>query len=207
MDLGRNELLHILMSALDGLDEELMLVGPTGRTMHENPAMRHLLRDARVAAKLRAGIRRLTCLLTGAGGTCHVEEPRPRSVPALGDTLELALEVHDVRVHLRAQWIGGSPQAEECFVLVCVQRVAAEPSPLESLRQRFLLTCQEARVALLLARRRSNNEIARELGVSPHTARHHTEHILSKLGVHSRIQVAAVVGAAVPTASAPPGEA
>jgi DNA-binding NarL/FixJ family response regulator len=48
------------------------------------------------------------------------------------------------------------------------------------------LTRREAQVARLLARGRSNQAIAQELNISAHTARHHTQRILSKLEVHSR---------------------
>jgi DNA-binding NarL/FixJ family response regulator len=48
------------------------------------------------------------------------------------------------------------------------------------------LTLREAEVAVLLAQGRSNSDIAEQLRISPHTARHHTQRILSKLGVHSR---------------------
>jgi DNA-binding CsgD family transcriptional regulator len=37
---------------------------------------------------------------------------------------------------------------------------------------------------------RSNASIATTLGVSEHTARHHTERVMVKLGVRSRAQVA-----------------
>ena len=53
------------------------------------------------------------------------------------------------------------------------------------------LTRREQQVARLLAHRASNQEIAAALGISPHTARHHTERVLSKLGVQSRSDVRA----------------
>jgi DNA-binding NarL/FixJ family response regulator len=55
-----------------------------------------------------------------------------------------------------------------------------------SLRLRYGLTWREAQVAILLVEGRPNSEIAEELKISPHTARHHTQRILSKLCVHSR---------------------
>lgn len=35
-------------------------------------------------------------------------------------------------------------------------------------------------------RRRTNKEIASALGISPKTAGHHVQHVLEKLGVHTR---------------------
>ena len=59
--------------------------------------------------------------------------------------------------------------------------------------KRFGLTKREEDVALLLARRATNREIAGQLDMSPHTVRHHAESIFAKLGVHSRRAVAAFV--------------
>lgn len=55
------------------------------------------------------------------------------------------------------------------------------------------LTPREMQVAMLLAEGRSNQDIASALNVSPHTARHHTQHVLAKLGVHSRAQAGAKI--------------
>lgn len=63
----------------------------------------------------------------------------------------------------------------------------------EALKRRFRLTRSEARVALLLASRCSNQEIAELLGVTAHTARRHTEKVLLKLGIHSRMCVRSVI--------------
>jgi DNA-binding CsgD family transcriptional regulator len=38
---------------------------------------------------------------------------------------------------------------------------------------------------------RSNAEIAKELYISPHTARRHTERIMQKVGIHSRAEIVA----------------
>jgi DNA-binding CsgD family transcriptional regulator len=70
-----------------------------------------------------------------------------------------------------------------------------EPSlPLpDEVRIRFNLTRKESRVALLLAAQKSNEEIAAALVISPHTARHHTQSVLSKLGLRSRRDVERVL--------------
>jgi DNA-binding NarL/FixJ family response regulator len=61
------------------------------------------------------------------------------------------------------------------------------------LSKQFGLTAREEEVALLLSRGVSNQAIARELGISEHTARHHTQRILAKLEVHSRAAAGAKI--------------
>jgi DNA-binding CsgD family transcriptional regulator len=62
-----------------------------------------------------------------------------------------------------------------------------------TLAQRYGLSQRELEVALLLADGRSNVEIAAAVKVSTHTARHHTQHVLGKLGVPSRSRAAALI--------------
>jgi non-specific serine/threonine protein kinase len=53
------------------------------------------------------------------------------------------------------------------------------------------LTRREQDVAVLVARGLSNGEIAGELVISPRTVETHVEHIMDKLGVSTRAQIAA----------------
>src|SRR5688572_1014654 len=55
----------------------------------------------------------------------------------------------------------------------------------------FGLTPRERDVAALVARGLTNRQIAAALVISERTAMKHVEHILDKLGFHSRVQVAA----------------
>jgi DNA-binding CsgD family transcriptional regulator len=57
------------------------------------------------------------------------------------------------------------------------------------------LTARESAVALLVARGYTNGEIARELGITPRTVAAHVEHILRKLEMRSRVQIASWVSA------------
>jgi DNA-binding NarL/FixJ family response regulator len=52
------------------------------------------------------------------------------------------------------------------------------------------LTAREFEVARLIARGLTNNEIARELSVSPKTISAHVEHVLAKLGASRRTEIA-----------------
>ena len=61
------------------------------------------------------------------------------------------------------------------------------------LERQYKLTAREVQVAMLLAQGRSNATISKTLGISSHTARHHTQRILIKLNVHSRAEAGAKI--------------
>ena len=95
--------------------------------------------------------------------------------------------------------LGVAAAGDATRTLVVALVVAPEPSHAELLgilESRFGLTRREASVAALLVTRRSSLEIACALGISPHTARHHVERVLGKLGIRSRGDVAATVASA-----------
>jgi DNA-binding NarL/FixJ family response regulator len=62
-----------------------------------------------------------------------------------------------------------------------------------ALRQVARLTRRERQVLGLLAGGADNDGIAQALVISPETARTHVQHVLTKLGMHSRLAVAAFV--------------
>jgi DNA-binding NarL/FixJ family response regulator len=62
------------------------------------------------------------------------------------------------------------------------------PSPAASLR----LTRREAEVLALVAKGRTNKQIGRELFITEGTAGVHVSRILTKLGVASRVEAAAI---------------
>jgi len=53
-----------------------------------------------------------------------------------------------------------------------------------------LLTAAEHRVLALVARAKTNKEIARELGISPATVKRHLENLLRKLQLKNRVEAA-----------------
>jgi DNA-binding NarL/FixJ family response regulator len=94
---------------------------------------------------------------------------------------ESMYEMQTQRDRLRRERNGGKP---------------AEPTPAPAaayshLHTDYGLTPREVEVAMLIAEGCSNSVVARRLGISPHTARHHTQRVLGKLGVHSRAEAGA----------------
>ncbi len=90
------------------------------------------------------------------------------------------------RYMLRATLLPPGTCSTGSAVLVLARSLSATLPSVTELRSRFELTRREADVALHLAAGMSDHAIARRIGVSPHTARHHAEHVLLKLGLRSR---------------------
>ena len=70
-----------------------------------------------------------------------------------------------------------------------VTELRSEPK-IEQVSLKDPLTRREREVVQLLARALTNQQIATELTISPATARTHVDHVLAKLGLHTRGQVA-----------------
>jgi len=80
---------------------------------------------------------------------------------------------------------------DDALVVAIVTRLGVAPTDdaLATIRTRYRLTQRETEVARLLLEGRPNAEVAYALGISPHTARHHTERLLAKLGLESRNEI------------------
>jgi DNA-binding NarL/FixJ family response regulator len=68
---------------------------------------------------------------------------------------------------------------------------SARAAAASHLQIEYGMTPREIEVAMLIAEGCSNSVVAQRLGISPHTARHHTQRVLGKLGVHSRAEAGA----------------
>jgi DNA-binding CsgD family transcriptional regulator len=76
-------------------------------------------------------------------------------------------------------------------VVVVVERTGLPRD--DTLCSRFGLTRRESQIALLLAEKCRDREIARRLGITVHTVRRHCENVRRKLGIHARDQVRGVL--------------
>jgi DNA-binding CsgD family transcriptional regulator len=172
-----DDLSGLLTRILDALAQELVLVRTTGEVIHANRAMIQALKEAgheHIRLCLGEVARSLSKAVDGRGN-----EPRET------ETRDLAFGGRVLRV--RATYISNGSQSA---VLIGFLKLSPEDPSVDALRTRYRLTPRESKVAHLLALRKSNAEIAGELEISPHTARHHTESVFAKLGVHSRVEAA-----------------
>ena len=159
---------------IDRLTDAVLLFDADGQEVYRNRALRDLLRREPDAS-----------LLIQAAASLAAESVTSRPSAPLSSQRTLSLA--GGRYQLR---LGYPPQFRERDQgrLLVIERTSLYPSP-SSLQDRFGLTPRQAEVALLLAQGLSNDAIAGELTISSHTARHHVQEILSKMGLSSRAAV------------------
>lgn len=167
-----------LLDALDRLGRPAAVGDATGRILHATPALEAALADDpqadHVQSALQAVLRDVAEPPRGADGGSPL--PRP----------ERRVRTRRAEYALRATPYGGPPTDRTRLTLVDLERRGPVLPPVKALRDRHGLTQRQAEVALLLAQRLTNAEIAERLCVSPHTARHHVGHVLGRLGVARR---------------------
>lgn len=174
------------LGLVDLLEDGMLLCDARGRTVHVNRALRTLLGRDPERDRLRAELGRVAAWFA----RCR----DGRGDPVEGGAWEdLSAEVRTSvgRYRLRGALIDAGAAEPTACVLVTVEGGPLPLPPAEALCGHWGLTPRQAAVARLLAEGRSNAEVAERLGISPHTARHHTESVLLKLGVRSRAEVAA----------------
>jgi DNA-binding CsgD family transcriptional regulator len=208
---GCREFVHAALAGSLSLLRVLLPAFQAGAraTLHADPGYSHIGRLFELIADVA-----LRDAVTGecVGEWAHVSSPslwpEPTCLNEEISRLEAALPPDlggdgDSEVEEITPWTGRTeePARNECLrgTFLLAGSLAADPVILLSLKQRTLtpdsnrsvdnrfgLTTRESEVAALLAERCSNSEIAFALGISPHTASHHTEQVLAKLGLNSR---------------------
>ncbi|MCJ1701597.1 response regulator transcription factor [Rathayibacter festucae] len=108
-----------------------------------------------------------------------------------GGFLGKGAEPEEIAAAVRAVHAGDSllsPAATRSLITRYVLAPQASP-PLIEPPEFAQLTDREREVLLLVARGRSNQEIADDLVISPHTAKTHVNRIMTKLSAHDRAQL------------------
>jgi HD-GYP domain-containing protein (c-di-GMP phosphodiesterase class II) len=113
-------------------------------------------------------------ILAAADVCCALLEPRPHR-PAFD--LARASEV------LAAEVVAGHLDAEAVRAVLMAAGAAEDEVPSANPSG---LTDREVEILVLLARGRTNRQIAAELGISPKTVQHHVAHVYDKIGAKSR---------------------
>ncbi|TMK15683.1 MAG: response regulator transcription factor [Actinobacteria bacterium] len=113
-----------------------------------------------------------------AGATGFLSKDSP-----LAELIEAARLVHQGETIVPRRMLGG--------LLARLIRRKREQD--HAIRRMGRLTRREREILVLLSRGADNHIIARELVISPETARTHIQKVLGKLGVHSRLEAAAFV--------------
>jgi DNA-binding CsgD family transcriptional regulator len=173
----------VFLRALDAVEQGLAFYSPCGTLLHANRRFHESFNDPGENAE-----REIQLLVRSVDAITRI-----RGISGSGEVAE-GLVVHSVStgetaVPLRGSYIGLDLFGHGGSILVAVERTPHDPLSDEKLKKRFGLSRQERRTLRLLVDGRSNQEIAAALSISPHTARHHTERVLMKLGVKSRAEV------------------
>ena len=168
---------------VDALGKALMLIDAAGTVVHQSVALTRMLEEDTQAAQV------LDELLELGRRMGSAIRPTLRSQNGTVSPIKY-VETQTARYRLQGSCIETEVIDSRPFILVLAERLTPLWPSEEQLRERFGVTPQEARVALLLAQGKSNAEIAEALFISTHTARHHTEHVLMRLNRHARAEVA-----------------
>jgi DNA-binding response OmpR family regulator len=119
-------------------------------------------------------------------------------------TLELMARVDAIGRRLVRERAAAPVQSAPAVPIAAAEPDASQLTP-QQVMSACGLTLRQAEVALLIADRCSNPEIADRLGISRFTARNHAEQIFSRLKVESRWQVARALSDAVAAFARAPG--
>jgi DNA-binding CsgD family transcriptional regulator len=172
-----------LLSTLDGLGQATMVCDAAGRTLHQTPALTAAMAADAERDALRMAMEEVAVSISAAGTSALVH------TLALAGALSSEFSTRYARYRISGALYRSPLSSAMALALVSLERITPVLRTEQELREALGLTRTECRVASLLLSR-TNDEIARELYMSPHTVRRHTERILFKLTVRSRSEVA-----------------
>jgi DNA-binding NarL/FixJ family response regulator len=119
----------------------------------------------------------MAALAAGAAGYCN-----GHAAPSVLQQVALAVENGGI-------WVG---QGLMQRLLAATARILPEPD-VDKAAWRQTLTAREQEAAVLLAKGRSNKEIARLLDITERTVKSHVGAMLEKLGVRDRLQLSLII--------------
>ena len=123
----------------------------------------------------------------GAAEAAAADGDRPTAAAQIRRAAEIADRLGARPLREQAEWL-----ARRARLTLAGDLAAEAADPSEHVRQQYGLTARELEVLRLVAIGRSNRDIATELFISAKTASVHVSNIMSKLGVSSRVEAAAI---------------
>jgi DNA-binding CsgD family transcriptional regulator len=189
-----------LARLLDGLSEGVLVTDHDGVVLHMNAALQRTLQRDDEAQILLAHLRRAAHTAAELGR--HGREGRAASADRVAHAVahsqtapSMAVSTRQARYRVTGTYVGEDGFGSRASAMAILERLTRPVLPRDELRRRHRLTERELDVTYLLAAGKSNIEIMRDLQISIHTAERHTEHVLMKLGLHSRTLVAEAISA------------
>ena len=173
--------------ALEEVNVPSYLIDPTGVVRWINPACERLIGDVvgKQASSVVAPEEKRRVLEAMARKLAGTERVTNGSVVVLGpDGGRVDVEVSSVSLLEGHRLVGVFGQFSD------IEQEAAQAPPPH-------LTPRQVEVLRMLQRGASTDQIARELHLSTQTVRNHIRHLLSALGVHTRLEAVAVAGGAL----------
>lgn len=169
--------------AIRMIDEAHVDVLVFGSADHENAEhIQQLAEQFTAAAQARGQPVGLVCIIPG--GRSDADELTSAQLPTVVTT---GVSMQGLRDAIQAAYRGGDGAIPLHAIRHRITRSIDPPSD-----RSVTLTDREREVLRGLARGLSTKEIALTLGISVNTVRTHVQHLMPKLGVHSRLQAAAV---------------
>lgn len=184
----RPSALSLLAEVLDTIEDAFCVCDATGRIQHENPAFRQVITRTGEIERVRTHARSLAREAAGVGA--DVPPPAHGGRPAISRSVEFS--IGDASYRLKASLLRATVSDPSAAALLSLE-VRSDAAVPDYFRLQHRLTPREAEVVKLLAEGHSNKSVARSLGVSVHTARHHVARVLAKLEASGRAEVGALL--------------
>ena len=174
-----------LSSHLDSLIEGIRITDLEGRPVHQNPSFTAAVSGKPIERLIEATIAEIVSELS------TLTRDRHGNVMALaGAQVRREIQAPSSSYEVRGSFLGRELLGAEVRVAISLQRISPQSALSDAaLQAQFGLTDREIQITRCLAQGESTKEIAQSCGISPHTARRHTEKIFTKLGVRNRSQI------------------
>lgn len=180
-----------LARVADAIPSGLIFATMDARIVHENVAAKRILAEAKdrthVREEIVGTVRRIAAAFAQRSHV-HYAGGNPLSQSNGGTST-----TPSGNYRLSVSVLNTALLCDSASFVVILERTGPPPFPSDLIKQRYRLTGREIEVVELLAAGLTNSEIAGRMGVSTHTAHHHTESVMMKLSLHSRAQIPALV--------------